>query len=308
MIEQSLFDGAGDPAALSAESAESTRKENSFYQGARSLFKIERNIHTAPHSMRSHHYHDNYELYYLYSGDRYYFIKDNVYHITRGSFVLIKPYDIHSTSNFAKSGYDRILITFDREFLAGFSAALGDVDLFRCFEEDIHIVPLDFTKQGYVETLLFSMLEEYKNKAAGYEQILQAAMVQLLLMISRYAGDGESDLQRSVNAVHKHVSDAVSYINSHYAEPISLSAVAEKFFISQSHFSRIFKRVTGIPFTKYVNGVRIKEAQRLLESEHMSIAAVSCAVGYTNTTHFGRAFKSITGMTAHEYKRMQRKA
>lgn len=287
------------------QASESAGNTNSLYRSIKTPFHIERVSNTTPHSMPKHHYHDAYELYYLYSGDRSYFIENETYHITRGSLVLIKPYQIHSTRNFAKSGYNRILITLKKEFLEDFSKAMGDVDFFRCFDGDSPILLLDFSKQSYIESLLFSMLEEYRNKAAGYEYVLQAAMAQFMLLVCRYAEDGKSNPQHSVSEVHKHVSAAIGYINSHYAEPISLAAITEDFFVSQSHFSRIFKRITGVSFTQYVNGVRIKEAQRLLKSERMSITTVSEAVGYTNLTHFGRVFKSITGVSPQEYKRIQ---
>ena len=48
------------------------------------LFRIERVSTNTPIPGRTHHYHDSYEIYYLYSGDRYYFIKDKTYHVKRG--------------------------------------------------------------------------------------------------------------------------------------------------------------------------------------------------------------------------------
>lgn len=271
------------------------------------LFNIERVSTTAPTSSRTHHYHDSYEVYYLYSGDRYYFIKDRTYHIKRGNLVLIKPYDVHSTSSSSKSGYDRILITFKKSYLDGFLEAVKDVNLFECFEKDIHVIPFNFGEQSLVESLLISMLNEHEAKAPGYEYFLKSALVQLLLIVCRYSGQLDSTTQSYASTAHKTVSEVAAYINTKYYEEITLETIADKFFISPCYFSRTFKRVTGIPFVEYLNGVRVKEAQRLLKQTDMSIIEVAEAVGFKSTTHFGRTFKGIVGISPIEYRRRRKK-
>lgn len=271
-------------------------------------FSIERVSHAgAPFSMKNHHYHNTYEVYYLYSGDRYYFIKDKTYHVTRGNLVLIKPYDIHCTTNFSKSGYDRCLIMFKKDFISDFAKAMGDVNPFECFDRDIHLIPLSFQEQGFVETLLSSMVNEDKNQTKGYKEFLRASMVQLLLIAARHAETTSDTGTGDISPTHKTVSAVAAYINNNYYNDITLDSVSEMFFISPCYFSRTFKRITGIAFNEYLNGVRIKEAQRLISTTNMGIAQISEAVGYKSTTHFGRNFRSIVGMSPTEYRRIKKR-
>ena len=79
-------------------------------------FEISYNRPHKATSMPDNHYHDNYEIYYLLSGERYYFIKDRTYHIDRGDIVLINMYDMHRTINFKTESYERILINFKINF------------------------------------------------------------------------------------------------------------------------------------------------------------------------------------------------
>ncbi len=46
------------------------------------------------HSMRKHHYHDHFEIYYQLSGERYYFIKDKSYYVKKviSSLLILIPY------------------------------------------------------------------------------------------------------------------------------------------------------------------------------------------------------------------------
>ena len=269
-------------------------------------FALERSSVSTPVTMKNHHYHNNYEIYYLYSGDRYYFIKDKTYHVKRGNLVLVKPYEIHCTMNYSKSGYDRCLIMFRHSFVAELERLAEGINLFECFERDIHLIPLSIQEQSFVEGLLFSMANEQRSQSEGYEAFLKTAMTQLLLITARHASQATEITASGLQSTHKTVSEVAAYINNSYHEDITLSGISEKFFISPCYFSRIFKRVTGISFNEYLNGVRTKEAQRLLATTDESVAAIAEAVGYKSATHFGRCFGAIAGMSPSEYRRMKR--
>ena len=137
-------------------------------------FKIER-VRAMQTSSKTHHYHDSYEIYYLYQGDRCYFIKDKTYHIKRGNLVLIKQYDIHSTTSFQTAPYERTLINFKKEYIRELLEEVKDYDLFDVFKKDIHVIQLNFKEQRIVEGVLQSMLDEYNAKEDGYEYFLKTS-------------------------------------------------------------------------------------------------------------------------------------
>lgn len=261
------------------------------------------NRHKSPQwpTASHHHYHEVYELYYLYEGDRLYYIAGKTYRVARGNFVLIPPYENHSTGKFSPVGYDRFLLHFSREYIDRLIAKSGG-SIADALRREERIFPIEFQKQGFVEALLAAMLTEYEERAPGSEQFLEAAVTQLLLLIGRSGTNAGVNEQYDADTVHKTISEAIAYINFHYAESLSLDDMAAHFFVSPGYFSHAFKRITGLPFVKYVNGVRIKEAQRLLRSRDITVAATAEAVGYAGTTHFGRVFKEITGVTPMEYK------
>lgn len=259
--------------------------------------------HRSPQSPTAshHHYHEVYELYYLYEGDRLYYIAGKTYRVARGNFVLIPPYENHSTGKSSPVGYDRFLLHFSREYIDRLIAKSGG-SIAEALRREERIFPIEFQKQGFVEALLATMLTEYEERPAGFDQFLETAVTQLLLLIGRSGTNTGVNEQYDADTVHKTVSEAVAYINLHYAESLSLDEMAARFFVSPGYFSHAFKRITGLPFVKYVNGVRIKEAQRLLRTRDITVAATAEAVGFAGTTHFGRVFKEITGQTPMEYK------
>lgn len=266
-------------------------------------FTIDRQLAEKPGNAHSYHYHDSYEVYYLFSGDRYYFIKDKTYHAKRGSLVLIKPYEIHCASNFSEEPYERILISFKKSFLSELFTAFPSVNFFKSFESDVHVIDLPTAERGFVESLLNSMLAEYKKDSDTSNFFLKTALSELLVFSHAKKGSGNSE-EVYHDAVRKTVSLAAAYINNNYKEDLNLNSVAERFFISPCYLSRTFKRITGSSFTEYINGVRIKEACRLLNKTSMSVSEVAISVGFKSTTHFGRAFKALVGASPLSYRKM----
>lgn len=268
-------------------------------------FTIDRQLTEKPGSAHSYHYHNAYEMYYLFSGDRYYFIKDKTYHAKRGSLVMIKPYEIHCASDFSDEPYERILITFKKRFIDELSPNLEKAGVFKCFDENVHIVEFSKTDQALVENVLYSMLSEYKNGTSLSDSFLKASLTQLLLLSAKNSESKSFRQEVYHDAVHKTVSSVAAYINNNYSADISLSLLAERFFMSPCYLSRSFKKVTGSSLVEYINGVRIKEAQRLLLKTDMKISEIADAVGFKSVTHFGRAFKSIVKASPLGYRKRE---
>ena len=266
-------------------------------------FTIDRQLTEKPGNAHSYHYHDSYEIYYLFSGDRFYFIKDKTYHAGRGSLVLIKPYEIHCASKFSEEPYERILISFKKSFISELTKAFGNVNFFKSFDDGIHILDVPLSERTFLEALLNSMLSEYKKDSEASRCFLKTALCELLLFSHTKKGT-ENREEVHHDAVNKTVSLVAAYINNNYNEDISLNSLAERFFISPCYLSRTFKRITGSSFTEYVTGVRIKEARRLLLKSEMSVAEIAISVGFKSTTHFGRAFKTLVGVSPLSYRKM----
>lgn len=99
----------------------------------------------------------------------------------------------------------------------------------------------------------------------------------------------------------------VRYLNENYANKISLHILSELFFISESHLSRSFKKVTGFNIMKYINVLRVKEAQKMLLNSNLNITEIAYTIGYDSITHFERVFKSFTSVSPLKYRKINKK-
>ena len=269
----------------------------------RGQLRVNRRAETSPDSMRGYHYHDEYELYYLQRGERYYFICDRSYHVREGTLVLIAPHEIHCTTAMEGVAYERVLVSFSRASLLPYVRALGEKENpLALFERGVHTVSFDAETRPLVEGLLTQMERAYARGEVGR---LGVGVAMLLLLATDAAGDGvRADEEGYLNATHRLISEVTGYINTHYAEPLSLETLSGIFYVSACYLSRIFRRYTGSSFVEYLSAVRIKEAKRRLASTGESVTEIALGVGFRSVTHFGRVFRELIGLSPLAFRRV----
>lgn len=96
---------------------------------------------------------------------------------------------------------------------------------------------------------------------------------------------------------------AVSYVNSHYSENISLSDAAEAIHISKNYLCDLFKKEMQVTFIDYVTNLRIEKAKYLLSHSDKKMYEISQEVGYHDYAYFSQIFKRHTGTTLSAYRR-----
>jgi AraC family transcriptional regulator len=84
---------------------------------------------------------------------------------------------------------------------------------------------------------------------------------------------------------------------------MGVSELADQVNLSPHYFSLLFKRTFGISPHRYVLQQRIREAQRQLASGRMDISELALHLGFSDQSHFSRAFRRLTGMTPQRYRR-----
>ena len=92
------------------------------------------------------------------------------------------------------------------------------------------------------------------------------------------------------------------YIDANLHRSISLGELAQIAYMSQFHFSRRFRLVTGVTPMQYLALRRIEKAQEMLRETELPIADVAAACGYCSQSHMCTSFKEMTGNTPLRYR------
>jgi AraC-like DNA-binding protein len=273
------------------------------YGSEEGIFHMQHVKRTEPFERIKHH-HGTYEIYYLLSGQRAYFIKDRSYLIAAGDLLLINKYELHQTSVIGLPDHERIVINFSDVLIDQNDVLFADF-LFKAFTHPTGIFRLKLPEQQFVQSILSKLSRELQDKASGYEIYIKLLMVELLLFAGRCAETQDVSILENTKPQHRKISEIVRYINQNYPEAISLEFLAKQFYISPFYISRAFKEVTGFTFIELLNKTRIREAQRLLHETNLKIIDIAGAVGIDNVSHFGRTFKQMTGTTPVKYRKMK---
>lgn len=93
-----------------------------------------------------------------------------------------------------------------------------------------------------------------------------------------------------------------NYVDTHYMENLTLSGLAERFFMSYSYLSKSFHKSFHMPFQQYLLMLRMEHALELLKDETLSIQQIAARVGYENAFNFSRSFKAQYGVSPSHFR------
>lgn len=100
---------------------------------------------------------------------------------------------------------------------------------------------------------------------------------------------------------------AVTYIDRHYADKLTLRKLAANAGLSQVSFSRLFKKITGTTPRRYITENRLNRSRKLLKDTDMLLADIAAETGFYDEAHFIRTFKESRGITPGEFRRLHRR-
>ena len=109
--------------------------------------------------------------------------------------------------------------------------------------------------------------------------------------------------QNKGNKREDQIDAIIAFIEENYTDTdFSVAMVAEKFNITSSYLTRLFKEHSGKGVLEYINRCRIERAKRLLKESEMSIKEISVKSGYYNINAFNRMFKKLEGITPSAFR------
>ncbi len=161
--------------------------------------------------------------------------------------------------------------------------------------------PADTTfhdEDGAVRALLRRMEREAADKRPGYTEFLRCYLLEILLHTMRKIEHAESTAQE------EGISTFLSrYVEEHYREEISLSALCREMHYSLPYVSRRFRKETGVSFVRYLQNYRVMQGCRLLTSSDRSLPEIAALVGYGDPKFFATLVRRMTGLSPADFRK-----
>jgi AraC-like DNA-binding protein len=100
-----------------------------------------------------------------------------------------------------------------------------------------------------------------------------------------------------------HLRRARDLMDTKYADPLDLDAMAAEAGFSRYHFAREFRATFGEPPGAYLSRRRVERAKDLLVNANLTVTEICMVVGFTSLGSFSRRFAELVGCSPTEYRR-----
>jgi AraC-like DNA-binding protein len=146
--------------------------------------------------------------------------------------------------------------------------------------------PLHTTdRDGRVQGLVRWMQELFPPTRDGERHMLNVLLDGLLFEVGRLSQSREQQMVAAVKA----------FVQNHMADPLRLEDLADAVGLSKYHFSREFKKATGVTPMAFLRQVRVEAARSLLLSTSWTLRAIADQVGFRDEFQLSRVFRRVTG-------------
>lgn len=147
-----------------------------------------------------------------------------------------------------------------------------------------------------------SAAEEAQSGGTYWPQFVRARLTEGWVRVLRAietngTGLNTAQVQRST------IDKAKAFMQSHFAEDLTLAQIAGKVFLSPAYFSTLFSQHEKKTVFEYLHQLRMAEARRLLSVSALPAKQIARRVGVPSLSYFCRLFRRTSGCSAQEYRR-----
>jgi AraC-like DNA-binding protein len=239
------------------------------------------------------HWHKELEFIYIRNGSARISINDHIFVANKGDLVLCDSGNIHYSDSYDMDN-SLDFIVFDPNIVS---------PLYEKTNFEHPLITKDMLDDLHLYDKLIHLIDvlkvETKQKEPYYKEIVTATLTEFWYQLQRKVPKNHNlaaDTNKRDSMLYD-LQQLLKYIDTNYSESLDLEFAANKMNFSESHFSKIFKKLTGINYVNYVNLVRVEHAASQLKNTPDKVTDIAINCGFNNIRNFNRVFKAITGMT-----------
>jgi AraC-like DNA-binding protein len=260
--------------------------------------------HGFPTPLARWHFHDEYELHLITTTSGKAFVGDWIGPFQPGHLVLCGPRLPHNwvSLDMPEGGVPErdLVIQFSHGPMAHAAEQIPEmVDVMALLERARHGIEFFGLSERAVQHFhAVKAARGFQRLAAfcGYlSDLARCTDYRLLSSVRMQGEEGEAE--------NEQVNTLVNRIMRDYAQPLSAADLAAELGMSESRFSRFFRRATGNTFTDFVNRIRVNRAGQLLMETDRAVTHICYEVGFNNVANFNRRFLEIKGVTPSDFRR-----
>ncbi|WP_029948211.1 helix-turn-helix domain-containing protein [Enterococcus crotali] len=158
-------------------------------------------------------------------------------------------------------------------------------------------------KDERIQTLLNQIFREYQVNDLSTNLLVKSWTLALLSLLTKDYSIPLTTKKTIKSLKHlERLKQVNEYVQKNYNQSLKLEQVAEVFNYDPAYFSRFFKKYMGIPFSEYVNTVRLEKAYYQLRDTDMTVLDIAMANGFFSVKSFYNVFKKNYTLSPQQYR------
>lgn len=243
------------------------------------------------------HWHEFYEIEYLYEGSAYQILNGVPYDLSVGHLTFMSPLDFHfyesaDGNEFKLSVCDirediipedikELLLQYKPPYLLRVEKDSEIARLLDLFDHEFNAMRDDTTAK-YIAYLLLDLV--IKEAASG-NNLIRPPSVEI------------NDEQLT------NIRLIMEFVNENCSQKLTRDAIAEQFNYSPNYLSKLFKKVSSISLFDYIISVRMEKARKLARDSDLPVSEIIRAVGYNSPSLFYKHYYERFETKPHNKKK-----
>ena len=230
-------------------------------------------------------------------------VNRGTYELAEGDFLLIWPMEMHAIIDADRK--ESLVIQFSNAFMN----SLFDLQRIMHFYRNLHVLCVRSHPElaDRLRKITNSMKEIFFSADPDRELRCCMLLMEFMLTLDRHreelAPEIRGDARSYTDTVMRRMIMVTDHIkNNLTADDLSQGAMAEMAGISKDYFSRIFRSVTGMNYSKWLNMIRLEKATELLADREKTLTEIAMLSGFQSISSFNRVFHAEKGMSPGEYR------
>ena len=246
--------------------------------------------------------HEAIEIKYFYEGTSTLLIGHETVTAAAGDVIVINPYEFHTTVDYGEEKGRYHLFMIPPDVFAEYADGAAGLKHRLITGELSFMTKPPCTDR--IKEILSAAAEEAKGIEPHHRLALRGLMLALFAHLMR-SGMKEAPGESPRSSAARHymlIEPALRYIRDTYTEHITVEGLAALCSVSKYHFCRVFKGVTGMTVTQYLNDYRLRIAETMLKKTAKPITEIAWLCGFEDESYFCRLYKKRFGVSAGRYR------
>ncbi len=237
------------------------------------------------------HWHERMELLRVYEGELEMRLAGSTYILKPGMMAIVGPRQTHSGSAGPQGVVYDVIIFEPRSFQCDIPAVRSVIE--PLLDARLMLTPI---------CEILALVEAFDAVVASSAEDPLKSVGDVFRLLSVLMQHASPRLMQRHSADERFLT-VVQYVEQHYLEPLSVAALSAQFGYETSYFCRRFKRSTGLSLLKFVEILRLEQAQRMIRQTRDPIGRIALQCGFRDVCYFSSRFHAHFGKSPSAYRK-----